>query len=60
MTCLPRHTLHAREVRSPGFASTDIDGKYTTYDLRREYGKLFRSHGVSMDPLSEVTTLFLV
>jgi hypothetical protein len=39
----------------PEFASTDIDGKYTTYDLRRKYGKLFRSYGVSVDPLSEVS-----
>jgi hypothetical protein len=54
MTCLPSTpSTHGTFVR-PEFASTDIDGKYTTYDLRRKYGKLFRSDGVSMDPLSEV------
>ena len=38
MTCLP--STHPPRTGSlfPEFASNDIDGKYTTYDLRRKYG----------------------
>ena len=38
-----------RTLKSIVYCGT-IDGKYTTYDLRRKYGKLFHSYGVSVDP----------
>ena len=59
-----RHDLSAVDTPSthgrfvpPEFASIDMDGKYTTYDLRGEYGKLFRSSGVSFQAFRKKNAL---